>query len=279
MRALQLTRRAAVAALLTSLAACGGGGGGVPAAPGAQAPTPPVGALTSLEVADLVYTDRQRTPGGFYAEAPRYDAAYATLAHLKTTDLSGAGPGTVPHEVCTDDFAQALAWSEDAMLRAGTAADLVETNGGERTHEFVWVTRTAPAVHVLHRVLKCAWLDRSGTDLREASGPAGRYGKPGFTAADLRQLGEYLWTFGTGNNAGHAVLSSTAAAGTPGTLAHTLEEAVLVRGATGSCDRVETWRSVLTAATGDGQLTRTLALVGSFSVERVNGVARLCPAG
>jgi hypothetical protein len=264
--------------LLSALAACGGGGGGAPATSGAQAPSPPAGGLTSLEIAELVYTDRQRTPSGFYAEAPRYDAAYATLTHLKTTDLSGAGAGTVPHEVCSNDFAQALAWSEDALLRAGTAADLVETNGGDRTHEFVWVTRTTPAAHVLHRVLKCTWLDRSGTDLRAASGPAGRYGKPAFNATDLRQLGEYLWTFGTGNNAGHAVLASTAASATAGTLAHTLEEAVLVRGATGSCDRVETWRNVLSAAIGDGQLTRTMTLVASFNVERVNGVARLCPA-
>lgn len=278
MRAPILACRALAALLLTSLAACGGGGGGATTA-GAQDPTPPVGALGSLEIAELVYTDRQRTPAGFYAETPRYDAAYATLTHLKTTDLPGAGPGTVPHEVCSDDFAQAMAWSEDALVRAGTLADLVETNGGERTHEFVWVTRTTPAVHILHRVLKCAWLDRSGTDLREPSGPAGRYRKPAFSTTDLRQLGEYLWTFGTGNNAGHAVLSSTAAAGTSGTHAHTLEEAVLVRGATGSCDRVETWRSVLSAATADGQLTRTLTRVGSFGVERVNGVARLCPAG
>ena len=160
---------------LALLAACGGGGasGGSVAAP---ASVPPVTGSTrpvtqsDLEIAELAYTDATRVPVGFRIEPARYTGNYATLAHLRSTDLD---PATArPYEVCTNDFATALAWSESVATARPVYGDLVENNATPLYHEFVRRLRTTPARDAIDRVYRCDYVDRSDVDLRLASGSA-----------------------------------------------------------------------------------------------------------
>lgn len=266
---------------LALLAACGGGGGGAsggsvaaPAsAPPATGSTRPV-TQSDLEIAELAYTDATRVPAGFRVEPARYAGDYATLAHLRSTDLDPAAAR--PYEVCTNDFATALAWSESVATARPVYGDLVENNATPLYHEFVRRLRTAPARDAIDRVYRCDYVDRSDVDLRLANGSAGRLNRAGWTAADVQQLGEYLWGFTPDNNAGRVVLKSEVRADAAAAV-HSLHLARLARApAAGACDRIDVVRIDLRADRASGALTRTEAALWNFGARRDAGVTALC---
>lgn len=267
-----------------ALGGCGGGGGTAPAALPASAPAspaaPPAPAAAravpqdDLAIAALVYADGARVPPGFAVEPPRYDAAYATIAHLRNTDLDAAAGA--PRELCAASFAAAFDASEAAIRAQPVYGDLVENATTTRYHEFVRRLRSTPARHAIHRVWRCDYLDRAGADPAAPTGPAGRLTRADFTSDDVRGLGEYLWNFSADNNAGRAVLTSDGSAGA-GAHAHRMHVARLVRATPPStCDRVEVWRLELSASRADGALERTATLAFAFGARRADGVTSLC---
>jgi hypothetical protein len=275
----------AVLTIAVALAGCGGGGAvsataaaqAATAAPAASAtPAPDATAMlpADVEVADLLYTDRQRIPAGFHVEPTRSDAVYATLAHLRNTDLDAAA--TPPRELCATEFGAALQWSESVAAAQPVYGDLVGNDVTARYYEFTRRLRTAPARTAIARVYRCEYLDRAGVDLRASTGPAGRLGLAAWTAADLKSLGEYLWTFTDDNNAGRVVLRSDASGDALGAV-HSIVLARLVRAGTPTdCDRVELWRLDLRATQASGALTRSATLQRTFGARRVGGVAQAC---
>ena len=105
---------------------------------------------------------------------------------------------------------------------------------------------------------------------------AGTLNRRPLTAAELRDLSEYLWQFTKYNNVGYAVLESGGSA-TASTLAHTLHIGVLARGGiSSSCDRVDViaWRHTLDTTTGTLQLEATT--LWSFGARDTAGVVSLC---
>lgn len=265
---------------LALLAGCGGGGGasgGGTAAPATAPPTTdatrPV-TQTDVEIADLAYTDSARVPAGFHVEAPRYTDNYATLAHLRNTDLDAAV--SRPHELCTNDFATALQWSETVATARPVYGDLVENNATAMYHEFVRRLRSTPARDAIDRVYRCDYVDRADVDLRTSSGSAGRFNYANWTVADLQRFGEYLWGFTADNNTGRVVLKTGARTDATGA-SHALHVARLVRATTvGACDRIDVVRIDLRAERAGGALTRSETPLWSFSVRRDAGVTTLC---
>jgi hypothetical protein len=280
---------AAALTIAAALAGCGGGGAESPATAAATAPpiasTVPTAAATpapdaaatlpaDAEIADLLYTDRRRVPAGFHVDSTRSDAVYATLAHLRNTDLDAAA--TPPHELCATEFGTALQWSETVAAAQPVYGDLVGNDVTARYYEFTRRLRTTPARTAVARVYRCEYLDRAGVDLRAASGPAGRLGPAARTPAELQSLGEYLWAFTDDNNAGRVVLRSTAG-GDAVDVVHSIVLARLVRAGTPTdCDRVELWRLELRATQASGTLTRSATLHRTFGARRVGGVAQTC---
>jgi hypothetical protein len=111
---------------------------------------------TDQEIAGLIYSDSDRTPSGFYAELAEPPPAGVTeviTLHLKSAHPQG-------YELCTDDWSQALEWSEQITARMSAYADLVATNAVPRFFEFVRVPRRNPTALLRHRVFRCAYLDR-----------------------------------------------------------------------------------------------------------------------
>lgn len=271
-----------------SLVACGGGGSTAPATSSVQSVTAPpvssspVTAPTSTDSSDVVLATRlykgdERTPSGFDVEnRPTSVTGTVSTRHLKNTDFATGPQAASPtYEVCTNDMAQAIDWSERQATWNGQYSDLVEVGGNAHMFEIIRVPRADNTAMLRHRVFKCDYLDRSSSDLRADSGAAGAMNQRPLTADELEALSEYLWQFTVFNNADYAVESSTRSA-SGGLLSQTIRLGQLVRGSNGACDTVQLrdWTHVMN--TSDGTLSRTLTDVRSFKVKSVNGVVQTC---
>jgi hypothetical protein len=266
------------ALLAVALSACGGGGGAGDSAPAPAAIAPPRPVTqTDLQIAQSVYGNGPRTPAGFYSDPLPSGHEYVSTTHLKNADVDAAAVAPQPlYELCTDDWNQALEWSELSAGSAPQYADLVETNDDPRYFEFGRVREGEPTFYVRARVFKCAYLDRAAANLRASYGPAGRMNLRPLTAAELRTLSEYLWQFTKYNNVGYAVLDSTGSSSVAA-LTHTLYMGVLARdGLSSSCDRVDviSWRHTMDATTGSLQLE--VATLWSFGARDSAGAVSLC---
>ena len=273
---------------LASLAACGGGGGAgdPPASSNSQPATvtqpPPVVAPPSTLAADLslasrLYKGSERTPAGFDVEArPASVTGTLSTRHLKNTDLAtGPQAAGATFEVCTNDMAQAIDWSERQATWQGQYSDLVEVKNDTRMFEVVRVPRADVTAMVRHRVFRCDYLDRSSTDLRADVGAAGSMNQRPLNADELESLSEYLWQFTMFNNSDYAVESSTRSA-SGSTLTQTIRMGQLVRGVAGACDTVQLVDWTHTMNSGNGSLTRSLTNVRTFQVTSVSSAAQSC---
>ena len=277
------------AVVTTVLTACGGGSdpgtAGLSSTTGdgfAQAPTATLSGLSRQAIAERLYAGSPRTPEGFRLEpAPVGVVGPVATTHLKNTDTAAGAAANLRFELCTDDLAVATNWSETKALAMPVYADLVEVSGSTRTFELVRVPRNDLTARIRHRVFKCTYLDRTGTDLEAANGPAGHLSAPQVDAAELRNLSEYLWQFTAFNNADHVVLASIAGAGTASAaLVHQIEMAKLFRAAPAAggatdCDRIEVLRWTHTADP-TGTVVRSLAAPLEFLARRENGRVTLC---
>lgn len=269
-------KRAATFLIAFGLASCGGGGGdsGQPAAPAAAAPIRPI-TQSDLQIAQAVFGGGARTPSGFYSESAPASHSYVSTMHLKNSDL-GANASQPLYELCTNDWNEALAWSESSAQAAAQYADLVETNDEPRFFEFGRTRRGEPEFYQRARIFKCAYLDRASADLRASAGAAGQLNQRPLTASDLQTLSEYLWQFTRFNNFGHVVLKSSGETTASG-LAHTLHIGSLTRGGmSASCDRIDViaWRHDVNASSGALELRADT--LWSFGARDSAGVAELC---
>jgi hypothetical protein len=282
------TRNFLVAILSATLAACGGGGGGAPASiaqpssvPQGSSPSPastaPSTSAADVSLADRLYKGTQRTPDGFAVEArPASVTGTLSTRHLKNTDFA-TGPQAISptYEVCTNDMAQAIAWSETQATWNGQYSDMSEVHGDSRLWEVVRVPRADVSAMLRHRVFRCDYLDRANSDLRADAGAAGSMNQRPLTASELESLAEYLWQFTMFNNADTAVQSSVGANG-GGSLTHTIRMGQLVRGVSGGCDTVQIVDWTHTMDTTTGALTRSLTNVRTFKAKSAGGTAELC---
>jgi hypothetical protein len=196
--------------------------------------------------------------------------------HLKNTDFATGPQGiSATYEVCTNDMAQAIDWSERQATWQGQYSDLVEVRSDTHMFEVVRVPRADVTAMIRHRVFRCDYLDRSNTDLRVDVGAAGSMNQRPLTADELEKLSAYLWQFTMFNNSDYVVESSTRS--TRGNdLVQTIRVGQLVRGASGSCDTVQLsdWTHTMNAA--DGTLTRALSNVRSYQVKSTSSGATSC---
>ena len=289
LHAIQSIRNLLVVVSLSGLAACGGGGSSGTAQPAAvnsqpaSAPVapvvsaPPSTAAADLALAGRLYKGEERTPAGFDVET-RPASVVGTLStrHLKNTDFATGPQGlSTTYEVCTNDMAQAIDWSERQSAWQGQYSDLVEVRGDTHMFEVVRVPRADVTAMIRHRVFRCDYLDRSNTDLRVDIGAAGNMNQRPLTADELEKLSEYLWQFTMFNNSDYVVESSTRS--TSGdALSQTIRMGQLVRGATGTCDTVQLrdWTHTMNAA--DGTLTRSLSNVRSYQVRSTSSGVETC---
>jgi len=227
----------------------------------------------------MLYTDSQRKPANFYTEPPPSGLGAVATMHLKNTDVN---TGTVSqYELCSDDWNQALAWSEASATNSASYANLVATDTTARYFEFSRLRDSTPSLYIRARVYRCTYLDRSSVNLQSVATTAraaGRLNASQVSATELRTLSEYLWQFTMYNNTGNAVLQS-AGANTSQGLSHTLYIASLTRAGGGTCDSIDvvTWTHTVDSATGMLQLR--VEEGWSYGVRRNGGLIEYCSAG
>lgn len=224
---------------------------------------------SDADIATLIYSDTQRTPAGFYTESMPVTSAYVTTKHLRNTDIADSG---ALHELCTDDWNQALSWSTG--LHSSDGAQLVGNDANELYFEVSWLKDGTPQNYLRERIFKCAYVDRSDVDLASVTGSAGVLNLRPLSLSALQQLNEYLWQFSRYNNFGNVVLKS--AVSSNGSLSHSLIIATLTRAGTGSCDAIDV-ASLDLAADNDGALQTSLNPLWTFHAQQVNNVVSLCP--
>jgi len=262
------------------LGACGGGGSAGNGAAGTTASaaqysssvTRPV-TQSDAEIAALIYSDSQRTPAGFYTEVVPTFSGYIATSHLKNSDITANA--STQYELCSDDFNQALQWSETANSN-GVNANLVGNETTDQYFEFDRVRNGTPQGYLRARVYKCSYLNRNNVDLQLAQGAAGTLNFRPLSAAALQSLVEYLWQFTSYNNFGNVVLSSSATTASSG-IAHSLFIATLSSATGGStCDTVNVieWKHSLD--TSSGALNLSVTPLWSFHAQYKQGVASTC---
>lgn len=260
------------------LSSCGGGGGGdaVPTSAATSVMPPRAVDLSDLQIAQQLYAGTSRTPTGFREEVKPAGHQYSSIVHLKNTDLDPSIAAPLPqYELCTDDWATALEWSEASTQAASQYAQLVASNDAAQYFEFGRTRAGDPDFYVQQRVFKCTYVNRSTADLRSPEGSAGQLNQRPLTSDELRLLAEYLWQFTRYNNYGNAVLKSSGASSTA-SLSHTLIIASLARAeAAGSCDRIDVAAWKHTADTTTGVLTLDIDVLWSFNARDTSGGA-LC---
>jgi len=275
---------------VSALAACGGGGSGDSAPAGvnsqpASAPValvvsaPPSTAAADLVLAGRLYKGDERTPAGFDVETrPANVIGTLSTRHLKNTDFATGPQGiSATFEVCTNDMAQAIDWSERQATWQGQYSDLVEIRSDTHMFEVVRVPRADVTAMIRHRVFRCDYLDRSNSDLRIDVGAAGNMNQRPLTADELEKLSEYLWQFTMFNNSDYVVESSTRSSN-GGTLVQTIRMGQLVRGAAAGCDTVQLRDWTHAMNTIDGTLTRSLSNVRSYQVKSTSSGVTSCAA-
>jgi hypothetical protein len=278
-------------AVTALLVACGGGGGGGAAAPAsggsqpasvsppapAAAPAPPPVNTADIDLAARLYKGDARTPAGFEVEArPSNVVGTLSTRHLKNTDLATGPQAITPvYEVCTNDMAQAIDWSERQATYQGQYSDLVEVRSDAHVFEIVRVPRADVTAMIRHRVFRCDYLDRTGSDIRADAGSAGSMNQRPLNASELEKLAEYLWQFTMFNNSDYAVQSSSTSS-SGGTLVQTIRMGQMVRGSAGACDTVQIvdWTHTMNAA--DGTLSRALTAVRSYKVKNSSAGTESC---
>jgi hypothetical protein len=257
------------------LASCGGGGSSSDSAAPAPSPsalTRPVD-LSDSEIATLIYSGA-RTPQDFYREENATGHANIAKTHIKNTDVDASvAAAEAQFELCTNDWNEALAWSEATAQNAPQYSQLIATNDDARYFEFGRLRAGSPELYVQARVYKCAYLDRSSANLRASGGSAGHLNVRPLDATELKRVSEYLWQFTAYNNFGYAVLDSASTNANE----HTLYIGKLVReGVSASCDRIDViaWRHNVDPSTGSASLN--VQSLWSFGAHESSGIAQLC---
>lgn len=222
-------------------------------------------------IAAQLYAGTSRTPAGFVTDPVPSSFEQVTTYHLKSEPP--AAPATTTFELCTDDWSQAFAWSEQAATRAPEYLDFVANETAAGYFQFDRVPRGQPERYVRMRVYRCGYLDRTGVNLSAASGYAGTFNRRPLDAAALRGLAEYLWLFTPYNNSGHAAVASETRAGT--SLSHAITIASLATGTSG-CDRVTLTEWTHSVEPTSGALALSVTPLREFRVRRDAGSLAGC---
>lgn len=157
---------------------------------------------SDMDIAAALFSD-QRVPAGFYSEQLPNDAYY-TIYHINRSHLPGF-TGGYKYAMCSNDFDEALIWSEQAANAQPQYRELVDNRNTEVFFEFIRSSSSSPQIIHLQRVYKCSFvqprLQVEGQDVLAQN----------LTLQQVRRYIEYRWLFSAANNTGNSVVSVTSA--------------------------------------------------------------------
>ncbi|VAW53049.1 hypothetical protein MNBD_GAMMA06-1924 [hydrothermal vent metagenome] len=229
-----------------------------------------------LVIANALYSDI-RTPEGFYKEDFQGDTFYS-ISHVKNISLLPTADrvGLPVHELASDDFAEAMTWSDKAAEFQQSYEQLA---GNTETMMYFQFTRFDPALPQfinLHRVFKASVLDRNGVDRNdENTAYKGRITLPDLSAENVKLIVEYLWTFTLNNNYSNAVLESYTIE-SESEFTHIMKQAQLSFNNNGGCDDVEVYEVRYRISRDSGFIWKEKVLTDTFAVKRAGSYLEIC---
>lgn len=272
--------------LSLTLSACGGGGQGSStetAGGNSSASLSSVGvnvdAYNDMDILRALYLN-VRTPAGFHSETYPYSDVYYSTSHVKSAELLPIAhrAGVARYELSTDDFAEALDWSEQAAILMPMYKQLVDTRETDLYFEFTRVNLNYPQFVHLSRVFKSSAIDRSGVDLTQPGTYQGRITLQTLPADRVKMIMEYFWTFSFSNNTGNAVLKSYTTE-TDTDYIHKMEEAKLITGPLGQCDTVEIFETTYLVEKETGDIWKYQEMTREISSKYNEGEFEVCDNG
>lgn len=233
--------------------------------------------IANMEIAAMqaLYSNT-RLPADFYRDDVPAEGFY-TISHVKNTDLLAptARSGIAVYELSTDDFTEALDWTETAASYQTGDRQLVDNSDTELFMQFSRADPAAPDLIQLSRVFKLSVLDRNGVDRNNDEAYQGRVTSAELGAQQLKSMLEYLWLFSFSNNYGNAVLSSVISE-TNTEFLHTMLEAKLTLAGTGDCDQVDIYETIYATDKASGMIWKSRQLMQSFFSRNDAGVYSVC---
>jgi len=225
----------------------------------------------AMKIASALYFD-QRTPTDFYKENFQNDKFHIT-SHVKNTDLLpiSSRQGLTSYELSSNDFVEAMNWSEQSVVLQTSYKQLVDTTETLLYYQFTRVDPTAPQFIHLNRVLKANALDRNGVD----SSYKGRITLVNMTVSDVKYIVEYLWTFTMNNNYGNAVLSSSITESST-EFVYFMQQASLNSNFSGSCDAIDVYDVRYTVSKASGFIRKSETLNQTIKARRTGDNLEIC---
>jgi len=260
------------------LAACGGGGGA-----GDTSPPPGVTAADTLkttmpsdiQIARLVYDTNYSVPSGFFVdERAGTDRSY-TVHHVMDTSSS--------FELCTDDYAVALAWEEADNASRSVQGYYVESYDNARYFEFVRELAYTNDVGNIEdvtspgfaRVFKCSNTSRDGVDRSLLTGYAGMLNARPLDQRAVREFAEYFWQFAFFPTSRKKVIESNSLASNAA-LQQTLVLAFAINQGAGRCDRIDVAEWRFSADRVSGEVSQSFDTIANFEASSENGTVTIC---
>lgn len=256
------------------LSSCGGGGGSNGSVPEANN----ANKSNDLTIAERIYKNK-RIPAGFFTiEEPLAEDVFYSVSHVKNIEiLAPAEKVGLPHyELSTNDFAQALIWSEQAASNKPVYKQLVDNTDTELYFQFERVDLNNTNFIHLSRVFKSDVIDRSGVDLTKANNYQGKISSASLDSILVKQIIEYLWTFSFSNNYGNTVIESNSSE-TGVAFNHILLEAKMTSGGNDACDTIEIFESQYSVDKTTGEMSKTIQTIRTYLASFNGSTSSLCP--
>jgi hypothetical protein len=223
----------------------------------------------------MAYDYTYNVPEGFIVDERAHTTRSYTMYHVKDASVS--------FELCSDDYAEALAWESvdnDSRMANGVYVDSYENN---RYFEFVRELAypngigniTTPTSPGFSRVFKCSYVNRDGVDRRLRDGYAGTLNVQALTEDAVSTFVEYMWQFTFFWPARKTVLESFSDERT-GAYQHTLMLAFITNQGFDKCDLIEVVDWVFTVEKNNGQVTKEFILLYQFEAQLINGLPAKC---
>jgi hypothetical protein len=226
---------------------------------------------TDYKIAEGLYTD-QRVPDDFYHNELPDDNVFYVTYHIKNTDLVPTydRPGMAVYELSTDDYSQALNWSETAAAFRPVYKPLVDSSETGLYFQFTRVDPDNPLFIDLVRVFKSSALDRSGVD---RTNPDEHYqGKINLDMLSMKfskTVDEYIWTFSFDNNYGTLVIASNIS-DYESEYVHIIREARLADGTEDTCDTISIHNLVYDIDKSTGKIYKEDNFIRKFYAKRID---------
>lgn len=261
-------------ALSLILTACSGGAGTSDTP--APISTQPLKTIPSNDaIIATVYDSGYSVPDNFFVDERANTSRSYSLYHVKDTSVS--------YELCTNDYAEALAWEEADNEGRPVNGYFVGSYENDKYFEFIRELSypddigntgndTSPG---FARVFKCSSVDRNGVDRNLRDGYGGTLNARPLTAEVVRDFAEYLWQFTFFETSQKKVLDSYSTE-RANSHDHTLLLGFVINQGFDQCDRIEVVEWTFRADKSTGDVSRDFRFLFSLEAQLVDGIPEQC---